>query len=243
AGDAAHPKAALRAARTMNRGTDDLPSGLQPAPVRRPAARRGGDRHTRRGGRVRPARGPGRSRTSGGGRCMTLAHAARSWVRSHVGVDVQRYPQSDPLHGLSLLLRPLEVDLVIDVGATAAGYARPVRGLGSPGRIRSSNPLPEPFAGLSAAAQDDTRWEVVRSAVGDDEGEIVVHVAGNDGASSSVLPMLDAHVAAAPTTAYVSEETVPLHRLDRLAPGPAGGARRLPQLAVHGSRAARLAAA
>jgi len=171
---------------------------------------------------------------------MTLAHAARSWVRSHVGVDVQRYPQSDPLHGLSLLLRHLRVDLVIDVGANDGGYARTLRRLGYENRIISFEPLSAPFARLSAAAQGDTRWEVVRSAVGDDEGEIVIHVAGNDGASSSALPMLDTHVAAAPTAAYVGEETVPLHRLDGLVGDRVQGRRCFLKLDVQGFEGAVL---
>jgi FkbM family methyltransferase len=147
---------------------------------------------------------------------MTFAHAVRSWVRSHAGLDVQRYPQSDPLHGLSLLLGHLEIDLVIDVGANDGGYAGALRRLGYGGQIVSFEPLSEPFARLRAAAEGDTRWEVVRSAVGDDEGEIVIHVAGNDGASSSALPMLETHLNAAPGAAYVTDETVPLHRLDGL---------------------------
>jgi FkbM family methyltransferase len=147
---------------------------------------------------------------------MTLAHAARTWVRSRLGLDVQRYPQSDPLYGLSLLLAHLEVDLVLDVGANDGGYTRTLRRLGYRGEVVSFEPLPGPFALLRAAAADDTHWDVVRCAVGDDEGEIVVHVAGNDGASSSVLPMLDAHLTAAPAAAYVADEKVPLHRLDGL---------------------------
>jgi FkbM family methyltransferase len=165
---------------------------------------------------------------------MTLAHAVRSWVRSHVGLDVQRYPQSDPLHGLSLLLRHLEIDLVIDVGANDGGYARTLRQLGYDGRIISFEPLSEVFARLRAAAEDDTRWDVVRSAVGDDEGEIVIHVAGNDGASSSALPMLETHLAAAPSAAYVTDETVPLHRLDGLLADRVEGHRCFLKLDVQG---------
>ena len=45
-----------------------------------------------------------------------------------------------------------------------------------------------------------------------------MHVAGNAGASSSVLPMLDTHLTAAPGAAYVADETVPLHRLDEILP-------------------------
>jgi FkbM family methyltransferase len=149
---------------------------------------------------------------------MTLAHAARSWVRSIIGLDVQRYPQSDPLHGLSRLLDHLGVDLVIDVGANEGGYARSLRRLGYGRRIVSFEPLSEPFGRLRAAAADDDLWAVVRAALGDREGEIVVHVAGNEAASSSVLPMLQAHMTAAPAAAYVRDETVPLRRLDTLVP-------------------------
>ena len=72
---------------------------------------------------------------------MTFAHAARCWLRSRVGLDVQRYPQSDPLHGLSLLLAHLGIDLVLDVGANDGGYARTLRRLGYRHRIISFEPL------------------------------------------------------------------------------------------------------
>ena len=77
---------------------------------------------------------------------MTLAHSTRSWVRSRLGLDVQRYPGSDPLHGLSLLLRHLAVDLVVDVGANDGGYARSLRRLGYAGQIVSFEPLAGPFS-------------------------------------------------------------------------------------------------
>jgi FkbM family methyltransferase len=149
---------------------------------------------------------------------MTLAHAARTWVRGSLGLDVQRYPMSDPLYGLSLLLGHLATDLVVDVGANDGGYARSLRRLGYRGQIVSFEPLAGPFARLSAAAARDDAWDVSRCALGDRQGEIVVHVAGNAGASSSVLPMLDAHLAAAPGAAYVTDETVPVHRLDEILP-------------------------
>lgn len=174
---------------------------------------------------------------------MTLAHAVRSWVRTHVGLDVQRYPQSDPLHGLGLLLGHLAVDLVIDVGANDGGYARTLRRLGYRGRIVSFEPLSEPFARLSAASDGDTLWDVVRCAVGDEEGEIVVHVAGNSGASSSVLPMLETHLTAAPAAAYVKDEKVPVHRLDALVADRVEGRRCFLKMDVQGFERAVLAGA
>lgn len=157
---------------------------------------------------------------------MTLAHTARTWVRDHLRLDVRRYPDSDPLHDLSLLLQHLAVDLVVDVGANDGGYATALRGLGYQRRIVSFEPLSEPFARLSERAARDDGWDVVRCALGDTEGEVVVHVAGNDGASSSVLPMLDSHVGAAPQSAYVRDETVRLRRLDEALPEVVDLARR-----------------
>jgi FkbM family methyltransferase len=165
---------------------------------------------------------------------MTFAHAARCWVRSRVGLDVQRYPQSDPLHGLSLMLAHLGIDLVLDVGANDGGYARTLRRLGYRHRIISFEPLSEPFARLRSAADGDDGWDVVRCAVGDVEGEIVVHVAGNDGASSSVLPMLESHLQAAPAAAYVSDEKVSLHPLDTLVGDRVEGARCFLKMDVQG---------
>ncbi len=165
---------------------------------------------------------------------MTLAHTARTWVRKSLKLDVQRYPQSDPLYHLSRLLRHLEIDLALDVGANDGGYASSLRNLGYAARIISFEPLAEPFARLSDIAAQDSRWDVVRTAVGDRDGEIVIHVAGNDGASSSALPMLDAHLAAAPSAAYVADEKVPVQRLDALVGGQVEGRRCFLKLDVQG---------
>lgn len=165
---------------------------------------------------------------------MTLAHTARTWVRKSLKLDVQRYPQSDPLYHLSRLLRHLEIDLVLDVGANDGGYASSLRNLGYAAWIISFEPLAEPFARLSDIAAQDSRWDVVRTAVGDRDGEIVIHVAGNDGASSSALPMLDAHLVAAPSAAYVADEKVPVQRLDALVGGQVEGRRCFLKLDVQG---------
>ncbi|WP_331527264.1 FkbM family methyltransferase [Nocardioides sp.] len=151
-----------------------------------------------------------------------------------MGLDVQRYPQSDPLHGVSLLLAHLRVDLVFDVGANAGGYARTLRRLGYRERVISFEPLSGPFARLAAVAQGDPLWDVVRCAVGDHEGDALVHVAGNAGASSSVLPMLASHMAAAPGATYVADERVPLHRLDELVRDHVSGRRCFLKLDVQG---------
>ena len=164
---------------------------------------------------------------------MTVAHVARLWVQ-RLGLDIQRYPHSDPLHGVSLLLAHLGVDLVLDVGANDGGYARTLRRLGYRARIMSFEPVAEPFTRLTLAAERDALWDVVRCAVGDRDGDILVHVAGNDGASSSVLPMLATHEAAAPGSSYIADERVRLCRLDDLVRNEVKGRRCFLKVDVQG---------
>ena len=91
-------------------------------------------------------------------------------------------------------------------------------------------------------AARDGAWDVLSGVrIGDRQGEIVVHVAGNAGASSSVLTMLDAHLAAAPGAAYVSRRdgSAAPPRRDPAEPGRAGRPEVLPQDGRAGVRARR----
>jgi len=58
----------------------------------------------------------------------------------------------------------------------------------------------------------------MRYAIGDTAGEVMINVAGNDAASSSVLPMLERHRLAAPPSVYVGTEIAQQQRLDELVP-------------------------
>ncbi|WP_052626842.1 FkbM family methyltransferase, partial [Mycobacterium tuberculosis] len=83
--------------------------------------------------------------------------------------------------------------------------------------IVSFEPLPGPFAVLQRSASTDPLWECRRCALGDVDGTISINVAGNEGASSSVLPMLKRHQDAFPPANYVGAQRVPIHRLDSVA--------------------------
>lgn len=145
-----------------------------------------------------------------------------SWIKPifrSVGLDLQKH---DVAHSFDLrlahLLQIRKVDVVFDVGANTGQYARLLRSSGYPGRIISFEPLTTAHAELLKSSQSDPRWEVApRAAIGEAEGEVEIHVAGNS-ASSSLLDMLEEHRAAAPHSAYVGVEKTPLHRLDNLAP-------------------------
>jgi FkbM family methyltransferase len=63
----------------------------------------------------------------------------------------------------------------------------------------------------------DGNWIAAeRMAIGNMDGTIEINVAGNS-LSSSVLPMLDSHLRAAPESAYVAKEQVPIRKLDSVA--------------------------
>jgi FkbM family methyltransferase len=147
-----------------------------------------------------------------------VAGAIQSKVKGLVrraGVDIVRYPGKDPAHARAKLLRHLAVDVVFDVGANCGQYGAELRGHGYAGALVSFEPLSEPFGVLRERAGRDGAWKVVRAAVGEAQGETVVNIAGNS-LSSSVLPMLPAHVDAAPASAYVGQETAPMVTLDEV---------------------------
>lgn len=157
-------------------------------------------------------------------RVMRLRHELRNLLH-HVGVDVVRYPLSSPLARTVKLLDHHGVTCVLDVGANDGGFATGIRRLGYRGRIVSFEPLEPAFAAVERKARADDAWRAIQCAVGDDDGEVTINVSGNDGLSSSVLPMLDSHLAVEPSSRYVGTQAIRQRRLDDL----------LPELEVDGS--------
>ena len=134
------------------------------------------------------------------------------------GLDVVRYPLHDPLARTAQLLAHHRIDCVVDVGANNGGFATAIRRLGYSGQIVSFEPLLGQFEELRQAAAGDPNWTVVQCAVGDSSGEVTIHISGDQGLSSSVLPMLDSHTDAAPNSRPVGAQTVRQERLDSLFP-------------------------
>jgi len=126
---------------------------------------------------------------------------------------------------LARIIERTGIDLVLDIGGNVGQYATALREHGYRGRIVSFEPLSSAHARLVAAAQGDDAWQVApRMALGDSEGQVLIHVAGNS-LSSSVLDMLPEHRRAAPGSGFVGSETVALRRLDRVAPDYLEGAK------------------
>jgi len=135
----------------------------------------------------------------------------KKWVKrgfATLGLKVSR------LHGSSPFLVYHHVDLLLDVGANIGQYAQERRAEGFGGDIVSFEPLPDAHKCLSAVAFGDSRWSVhPRAAVGATLGRTEINIAGNS-YSSSLLPMLQSHSAAAPQSAFVGKVETDIVTLD-----------------------------
>lgn len=132
----------------------------------------------------------------------------------YFGFDLHRLSPSQLLASLN----HVGVNTVFDIGANTGQFAQDLRTIGFAGRIISFDPLTAAHSQLMEAAHLDAAWLVhPRVALGAEDGEIEINIAGNS-VSSSVLPMLDAHSSAAVGSSYVAVERTPLVRLDSVAP-------------------------
>lgn len=117
---------------------------------------------------------------------------------------------------LAGLLRKEDINLILDIGANAGQFAEELVDFGYAGRIISFEPLSAAHAQLRAKAKSYPKWTIAeRTAIGAENGSLEIHVSDNS-VSSSILDMLPSHLRSAPESAYVSTETVPIHRLDDL---------------------------
>lgn len=150
---------------------------------------------------------------------MVIKQFVRSLLR-RVGLDVRRFrPAASEEARLMAMLAEHEIDLIFDVGANTGQFGKMLRALGYAQRIVSFEPLSAARERLMLAAKRDPLWHVAEQvAIGAESGEVELHIAGNS-VSSSVLGMLDAHSRAAPESAYVGSQRVPLRKLDDAAMG------------------------
>lgn len=131
-----------------------------------------------------------------------------------MGVEIGAYTGSFSQHR-DHLIRAAGVATVWDVGANIGQYATTVRRGGYRGRVISIEPGSTAFHDLWMRTKHDSAWYALRTAVAESAGERVLHVTRNS-QSSSLLPMLDRHVEAAPSSEVTGEETVTTSTLDEL---------------------------
>jgi FkbM family methyltransferase len=161
-----------------------------------------------------------------------------------VGLEVrQTNVYSSKKLRLRHLLSHFQIDLVLDAGANHGQFALLCRSCGHRGEIISFEASAAAHTKLLTKAAADPLWTVAdRVALGATAGEAQINIASNS-MSSSILPMLDAHLSAAPASRYVHKEKVPMRRLDDLLPALNPSRRILFKLDVQGYESQVLAGA
>ncbi len=158
---------------------------------------------------------------------MSIKHTLKmSALR--LGIEVNRYnPVESAEARLFGLIQTHRIDTIIDVGANDGGYGKLLRRGRFNGSIVSFEPLEHEHARLAMIAKGDEKWFIApRMALGSENREVDIHVAGNS-ASSSILPMNRRHEEAAPESRYVGVQRVPMRRLDDVAHSAIEQGRRL----------------
>ena len=132
-----------------------------------------------------------------------------------LGMEVRRFTSvSDPMLMIDRFARKSGAKTVIDVGANVGQFGCALVEAGWDGGILSFEPLPGEHAQLKQLAARHPRWQVgPRVAIGRERGTANINIAGNS-VSSSLLAMLDTHLASAPQSAFVGTEEVAVVPLD-----------------------------
>jgi len=135
-----------------------------------------------------------------------------------LGFDIRRMSAfSNTSRQLFLALTRFNIDLVFDIGANKGQFAEDLRSAGYNGRILSFEPLSTAHSELCDRASKDCNWDVFpRCALGNIDGQSHINISGNS-LSSSILPILNTHTLADPSSSYLSHESVAIRRLDSIA--------------------------
>jgi len=156
-----------------------------------------------------------------------MKHIFRQLTRSF-GFDIVRYSpvpleqarainsQQKGADFLKMLVYK-QIDLVLDVGGNKGNFASDLFDIGYKGKIVSFEPLSSAYEQLTERSKNNSQWQVFeRCAIGETEEDVEINIASNS-ESSSLLPMLQAHIDAAPRSTYIESEKVSVYRLDRVA--------------------------
>lgn len=112
------------------------------------------------------------------------------------------------------LLRELDINCVLDVGANVGQYAQLLRREGYAGRIVSFEPVPALADELRRTAEGDPNWSVMQCALGEADEEAEINV--RPGSMSSLLPSSDFGKAWSGRLREAETQPISIRRLDGL---------------------------
>jgi FkbM family methyltransferase len=148
---------------------------------------------------------------------VSIGRFTRRWLRRG-GWDLTRFsPLNSEWSQLSRQLSVHDATVVFDVGANVGQFARNLRDAGFRGRIVSFEASAFAHSKLAQEARNDPGWIVApRMAIGNYDGKATINISANS-VSSSLLPILAAHLTAEPASRYVDSEEVEMRQLDTVA--------------------------
>lgn len=89
---------------------------------------------------------------------------------------------------LALVLKQQNIDLVVDAGANEGQFGSLLRQIGYEGDILSFEPVSSTFELLAKNSQTDKKWEVVKLALSDQKGTLVINTFKSSTFSSILNP-------------------------------------------------------
>jgi FkbM family methyltransferase len=132
-----------------------------------------------------------------------------------VGLHVGRYPPVDSLaYHLKTLLRELNIDCVLDVGAHEGEFVGFLRDVGYAGEIHSFEPVGSSFQTLTRARAADKRWRGHNLALGAEDGELEMNIYSGSVFNSFLKPSENGTTRFRDNTQIVRVEKVPVRRLE-----------------------------
>lgn len=143
--------------------------------------------------------------------CTSVLKSLATWgIARNLKLPYATFDRLSELGHLRRLLRLLEVDCVLDVGANIGQFACEVRGIGYQGHIVSFEPISRIFQELSSEFAGDPRWRGLNMALGSNESKMTINVPKQT-ALSSLLEFRD-------TEAGTHTEVVQVQTLAALLP-------------------------
>lgn len=133
-------------------------------------------------------------------------------------INRKKYHHFDVTTHLTYLLRELEINLVLDVGANVGQYGSELRRIGYQGMIFSFEPVKQAYEELCTLSKNDEHWRTFNFALGSTEEILGINVASATNLSSFFISNERAHQYFQIQAPIVEVQNVKVHRLDTLLP-------------------------
>lgn len=130
------------------------------------------------------------------------------------GYQITRYPDLD-IRRRFKIIEYCDINKIFDIGANTGQYALNMRQLGYDEKIISFEPLEDAFQVLEDISSNDKNWIINKYALGNEDIDSYINVAGNS-QSSSILEMLPEHIKSAPKSKYIAKQEIQIKKVDSI---------------------------